>query len=123
MRVGVFFFFFGCISAFFALGCGENSSMPDEMEPADCVENLSFSSDIQQLISTNCAYSGCHVAGTGLPRLTSYQDVKIQIENGKFEDRVLVRQNMPPNNASGPTELSNEELFLLQCWLDQGYAE
>jgi len=97
--------------------------MMDDMEQEECLEDLSFEENIQALINTNCAYSGCHISGTGLPVLSNYEGVKAQVENGRFEDRVLVRQNMPPGNASGPTELSEADLFLLQCWIDQGYPE
>lgn len=103
--------------------CSDENNMMGDMEPEECTDNPTFTADVEMIINSNCAYSGCHVAGTGLPVLTSYDDVKVQIENGRFEDRVLVRQNMPPSNASGPTELSEADLHILSCWIEQGYPE
>lgn len=115
--------FMTCISLLLFFACSEESNGVEEMDPPECEETYSFSSDIQGIINASCAYSGCHVSGTGLPPLMTYEQVVVQIENGKFEDRVLVRQNMPPSNASGPTELTESELHLIRCWIDQGYAE
>lgn len=103
--------------------CGEDDNMMTDMDEMECEENITFSADVEQIINTNCAYSGCHVSGTGLPDYTSYDGVVAQVENGRFENRVLLQQNMPPSNASGPTELSEADLFILECWIDQGYPE
>ncbi len=103
--------------------CNDEDDMMVEMQPEECTETPTFRTDVEMIINSNCAYSGCHVGGTGLPVLTSYDEVKIQIENGQFEDRVLVRQNMPPSNASGPTELNDGDLNTLRCWIEQGYPE
>jgi len=103
--------------------CSDDDAMMPDMDEIECVEDLTFNDDIQMIINTNCAYSGCHVAGTGLPDYSSYSEVAAQVETGGFEDRVLVRQNMPPSNASGPTELSDGDLNTLRCWIDQGYPE
>jgi hypothetical protein len=123
MKIKGCLFYMTCVLLLLFFACSEESSGVEEMDPPECEESYSFSSDIQGLINSSCAYAGCHVSGTGLPPLTNYQQVVTQIENGKFEDRVLIRQNMPPSNASGPTELSESDLHLLSCWIDQGYAE
>lgn len=109
----------------YMVSCSEDDNMmPDpDMDEPECEENITFSSDVELIINTNCAYSGCHVAGNGLPVYTTYDGVVAQVENGRFENRVLIQQNMPPSNASGPTELSEEDLFTLECWIEQGYPE
>lgn len=123
MKNTVLLLFAGLFIVVAGSSCSDEDSMMMEMEPEECLESPTFGVDVEMIINLNCAYSGCHVSGTGLPVLTSYEEVKIQIENGKFEDRVLVRQNMPPSNASGPTELSDGDLNTLRCWIEQGYPE
>lgn len=123
MKKILIFICLGLLIVLVMSSCSDEDNMMVDMEPEECTDNLTFTADVEMIINSNCAYSGCHVAGTGLPVLTSYDDVKVQIENGRFEDRVLVRQNMPPSNASGPTELSEADLHTLSCWIEQGYPE
>lgn len=123
MKKTLIFLCLGLLIVLVMSSCGDENNMMGDMEPEECTDNPRFTADVEMIINSNCAYSGCHVAGTGLPVLTSYDDVKVQIENGRFEDRVLVRQNMPPGNATGPTELSETDLHILSCWIEQGYPE
>ncbi|NBB88326.1 MAG: hypothetical protein GVX96_00865 [Bacteroidetes bacterium] len=123
MNNHVFVLVLGLISLISITSCGEDESMMPDMDEMECEENITFSSDVERIINTNCAYSGCHVSGTGLPDYTSYDGVAAQVENGRFENRVLIQQNMPPSNASGPTTLSEDDLFTLECWIEQGFPE
>ncbi|MEQ8907855.1 MAG: hypothetical protein RIC95_01570 [Vicingaceae bacterium] len=80
---------------------------------------ISFQADVQPIIQANCATSGCHnavtVAGGG--NFTTYAGIKAKVDNGSFENRVIVRQDMPPSNK---TPLSNSEIDLLKDWLEAG---
>jgi hypothetical protein len=123
MKNQLLIFIFTLFSLIYIASCSEDDSMMPEIDEPECEENITFASDVELIINTNCAYSGCHVSGTGLPVYTTYDGVVAQVENGRFENRVLTQQNMPPSNASGPTELSEEDLLTLECWIEQGYPE
>lgn len=75
--------------------------------------NVTYSGDIQEIISVNCNMSGCH-DGT-FPEFISYQGLKDYVDNGKINQRVLVDKNMPP---SAP--LADSLLAKIQCWIEEG---
>ncbi len=82
-----------------------------------------YAQDIKPIIDINCSYPGCHDAGASIGDFTHYSSMKSRLEGGQFETRVLLIKDMPPPYASGPKELSPEELDLLECWLQDGYPE
>ncbi len=76
-------------------------------------EQVSFSSVIQPIIQTNCAISGCHVSGTGLPNFQDVNQIKFNAVEIKDRTRSL---DMPRGGGS----LSQEEIDLISCWVDSG---
>ncbi|MEQ8625312.1 MAG: hypothetical protein RJQ00_00225 [Vicingaceae bacterium] len=77
---------------------------------------VTFSVDVQPIISASCAISGCHVAGgTGSGNFQTYSGIKSKVDVGSFMNRVIVQQNMPPNG-----DLSSCELEQLKIWIDEG---
>ena len=82
----------------------------------DCESlGVSFSKDIQPIISTNCAISGCHVSGTGLPDWTKYENLAANAQ--KVKQRTFSGE-MPPS-ISGRS-LTIEEVNKISCWADAG---
>lgn len=90
--------------------------------------------EVKAIIESTCSYSGCHSGGTTASMFlaeesndfTSYAAIKNNLDNGNFMQRVLVDQNMPNPMfvpAGNPTELTQAQLDLLQCWADAGYPE
>lgn len=78
--------------------------------------DVTFSNSIQPIIDSSCATTGCHVSGgTGSGDFTSFNGIQSKINNGSFENRVLVQKDMPPG-----TPLSDCDLELIQAWLDAG---
>lgn len=75
---------------------------------------VSFSADIQPIIATNCAVTGCH-AGNISPDLRNASTI------GNRSGRIRARtsnKTMPPP-SSGIT-LSDEEIQRIACWADEG---
>lgn len=76
---------------------------------------ITYDQHIQSIMNSKCATAGCHVAGTGVVALTTYEEVSAIAINGKMRTRVLVDQNMPP---TGP--LPTAERAMIQKWIETG---
>jgi SprB repeat len=74
---------------------------------------ISWSGEIQTIIATNCAVSGCH-NGTQSPNLSSLAGVQANRENIKSR---TANGNMPP---SGRPDLTEEQVKKIACWVDDG---
>lgn len=85
--------------------------------PVSCdVSAITYTNDVLPIINTSCATAGCHVSGgTGSGDFTNYTELKAKVDNGSFENRVLIQKNMPPS-----TPLTDCELQILQAWVDNG---
>lgn len=83
----------------------------------DCdPSNVSFAADIMPILSNGCAVVGCHVqGGSGVGLFENYNQVKAKVDDGSFEQRVIVQMDMPP---SGP--LSDCQIDFITEWLSQG---
>ena len=82
------------------------------------VTEARWTADIQPIVNASCAVAGCHVAGNGIPELTTYSLVKTIVDDSVFCQRVLVDQDMPPSQP-----LTAEDLAKVEAWLDAGALE
>lgn len=73
----------------------------------------SWSGEIQTIIATNCAVSGCH-NGTQSPNLSNLAGVQANKENIKSR---TANGSMPP---SGKPDLTEEQIKKIACWVDDG---
>lgn len=75
--------------------------------------------DVQSILSTNCATSGCHAAGNGAGRqpLSTFNEVKTCIESFTLKTRVE-NGSMPPGGSMSTTDKNK-----LIDWINQGYPE
>lgn len=99
----------------------------DQAEPfvSNCVEPVNYEDDIAQIIDNTCAYSGCH-NGTGAApgNYGFYSGLRNTFQNSdEFVNRVISLKDMPPDYATGPTELTAEEFNKILCWIESGYPE
>jgi len=88
-----------------------------------------YDETIQNIIDLSCAYSGCHNGTPGVPGdYSSYAGLELDLENGSFYRRVVESRDdpvlgMPPDRATGPTDLTEEEFQLILCWVENDYPE
>lgn len=75
------------------------------------------------LVETTCAYEGCHSSGFSSGDYSSYADMLPNLDDGKIFDRVVASRDMPPSYADGPKTLTEEEIELFNCWIENGYPE
>lgn len=101
----------------FTLQSCYNDNEEDLYGPVLCdTADITYSEDVAPIINSSCATSGCHVAGgTGPGNFTVFSELLAKVNNGSFENRVLVQKTMPPGTA-----LINCELDILQTWIDNG---
>jgi hypothetical protein len=109
-------------------GC-TNDSLPEPTEiPCDDI-NPTYEADIRPIVETSCAYSGCHL-GTAPGLYDSYEGLLSQIDAGSFRERTITMKadpnlGMPPNYAPAdrPEDLTEDELRMIECWLDAGHPQ
>jgi hypothetical protein len=78
--------------------------------------NYSYDSVIVPLITQNCASSSaCHGSGAVFGDYTGFQEIKADIDNGSFYDRVYITGDMPPTKP-----LTDCDSLLLLHWLNNG---
>ncbi len=118
-RIGTGIVFTLIVSVFVA-GCYYDNE--EELYPSssECdTTNITYSSDIAAIMSSSCAYTGCHVAGGPAPGiLDNYAGVKEKVDDGTFFKRTLEDKDMPP---SGPLSDCNQEI--LTAWINDGAPE
>lgn len=111
---------------FFLWSCTSDKVTPVQI---DCDEpSPTWDGEASDIVALTCAYAGCHVSGTSAPgNYTSYNGVLSALNNGSFRTRVFETSSpslkMPPNYATRNTELTQEQLTILQCWMEGGYLE
>ena len=118
-KISLFASFFICLCI---LSCAK-----DKAEPfvSNCVEPVTYVDDIAIIIDNYCAYSGCHNGSGAAPgNYGFYSGLETTFNNNdEFVNRVISLKDMPPGNASGPTELTQEEFDKILCWIEEGYPE
>ncbi|MEQ8707255.1 MAG: hypothetical protein RIC19_25205 [Phaeodactylibacter sp.] len=130
MKVYISLAIMACCSVVLYSGC-TSDKLPEPMIAGTCTDTIpAYDPQIRQIIEETCAYSGCHLDGTAPGVYDSYQGLLPNIESGALRTRVLQlkddpNQGMPPDYApeGRPKDLTQEQLDLIECWLDSGYPE
>lgn len=90
-----------------------------------------YTLNVGEIIDQNCAYSGCHIAGTGAPGdFSTFGGLQGVINEGKFEEHVVVLKDdpefgMPPYYVPDgkPEDLTEEQFNIMLCWIEAGFPE
>lgn len=106
------------------LGCDDGSFVPTGM---DCQETPTYDGIMKDLIDRNCSYTGCHTIGANIGDYTTYNGMRVHFA-GSILDRVVnlvddTVLGMPPDNAQGPKNLSEEDFMLFNCWISEEFPE
>lgn len=104
-----------------------------DLEACDTLMNITYNGLVKTIIDESCAYVGCHNGVTGSigpGDYTSYSGLNPYLVDGSFEDRVIFQKEdtvlgMPPDvyNETQKADLTQEELDIIQCWINAGYPE
>lgn len=100
----------------------------DQIEPAPPAEfcetvAVTYTDQIEPIITRNCSYPGCHASGFSSGDYSSYEAMLPALDRGRIRRRVIESGDMPPTYATGPKELTEEEFELFSCWLAQGHPQ
>jgi len=109
--------------AIFSSSC-TSDKLEEIPEPEFCDTLVtSYQLNIQPIVETYCAYSGCH-DGSSPGVFLTYEGMLSNLESGNIMERSINLRDMPPTYANeGLTELPDAEYELLNCWIEQGYPE
>ena len=87
---------------------------------SNCDATLTYNQGVGSIVQQTCAQAACHDGGGFAPGdYRTFNGLSGVLNNGKFNQRVLIDANMPPN----PQALSSEDRAKLQCWFDDGFPE
>ncbi len=102
------------------LGKPEGTSSSAKIIPANICDSATYNFKIKAIVDTKCAIGGCHAAGSqaGGVLLTDYSSVKSKADGGRIKVRVIDKNTVMPPASN--TQLTTNELALVQCWLDKG---
>lgn len=119
------FFIVALLSTFFYISIFAPSCTSGKLDPVEPNETcdtleVSYNLQVQEIITTNCAYVGCHISGFPSGDFSTYDNMLTYLNSGEIEKRTITQLDMPPP-ASG--ELTAEDLEVLTCWLSKGFPE
>ncbi len=107
---------YGLLSIF--LSCANDKIAEITEVDLDC-DTTTYNLDMNFIINEGCARIGCHdVAETAPGNFTTYEDMLPYLQNGTFNERAIVKMDMPP---SGPLDAAI--IDSLNCWISTGFAE
>lgn len=79
---------------------------------------VTYDNTVKAIIDANCAFGGCHGAASVFGDFTTYAGIKIDIDAGKVNNRVVVLKNMP---QAGFSDEANRDI--IEDWLNDGAPE
>ncbi len=74
-----------------------------------------FSTDVNPLIKSKCATSGCHDAASASGGSVLVTYAQIAAQTARINQRCVIDKTMP---SSGP--LSAAEIAIVKCWIESG---
>jgi len=112
------------INLIFFLSCTKEVGYPEPKKQTPTTttcdsSNVTYTNFVASVMSTNCTLSGCHNSGTSID-LTTYDALKLKVDDGTFNDRVIVQKDMPPSYSSGSISLDDCTIAKLKKWINSG---
>jgi hypothetical protein len=97
----------------FVAACGTSKKSQNTTVVAGA--EVSYKKSILPIIENKCAMAGCHIQGFHEGDFTLFEEVKKQVDKGKFKRLVIDNKSMPPDEP-----LDSKDLKLIEAWLQQG---
>ncbi len=120
LRALEFFFTSGVIFTVLFSSCTKDK-LPEPQVNSACDTLMPvYIGTIKPIIDSKCAIPGCHSAGSSAGDFTTYESMLPRLDNGRFKKRTLDQRDMPPQ---GSEPLTEEELLLIECWINAGFPK
>ncbi len=88
----------------------------------ECSEDVAYTNGVKEILDLSCAYVDCHDGGAGAPGdFTNYNRMSSYLTDNLFVLRTINVRDMPPNYSEGPKSISQEQLDVLTCWIENDY--
>ena len=101
--------------------CSKEQVTVSLVSPPNCDSaEVSYQQEIIQIMNNSCAYSPCHVPGSGNYDFTRYEVLADRIRAGRLEERLLISTGNPLHMPQGYT-LDECQLYKLRLWIHQGF--
>lgn len=120
-------FVFLCLLVFVSSCTSDKLPEPAESNCGTLVPT--YNNEIKPIIDQGCAYSGCHLDNAP-GQYDTYAGMIAVLENNKFRTRVINERadgtkGMPPDfsPADRPKDLTDQQIELIDCWLQAGFPE
>ncbi len=90
--------------------------------PPGACDTITYTKHIAPIMASGCGSgsSGCHGAGSPMPKLTNYAEVKLKGETGRIKARAI---DGNPSIMPAIGKLPQAQLDLITCWLNNGYKQ
>lgn len=108
----------GCLLASLSQCTKDKAPLPTPVvvTPVCDSTKVLYCNKVKTIIDGNCTSIGCHNTGASLGDFTTLAGMSTVIANGRFNQRVILNQDMP---ASAP--LSAADIATLTEWLNTGH--
>ena len=81
-------------------------------------EPVSYDEQVHPIVTTKCAIQDCHGSDPDLPNWADFDTFQEGARNGNVKNYVVNRIMPPDFSHAGP--LSQEQINIIACWVDQG---
>jgi len=106
-----------CAAIFLIQSCAYDE-LPEPVEPGPCDEPVSYSAQVQPIVNTSCAISGCHNGDLGPDKNWTVFDT-FQGKSAEVKDRIN-RPAGTPGHMPAAGAITPDEIQKITCWVDQG---
>ena len=105
--------------------CDDDDAVVVTEEPQSICDSLDvlYTNDIEPLLADNgCSGIYCHGGGAGGFTMSDYTSVKTSAQDPKFLKAIRHETGVSPMPKGGG-KLSDAEIQLIECWIQNGYRE
>lgn len=119
MRVNLFSTFILVIGSLILFSCTKDQVNIEDYYPANCIDTISYATQVEPILNQSCATSNCHDDMTSAAgyNLTNHFNVST---NANIILSVIRHQIVGQEMPIGAPKLSDNIAQQIDCWISQG---
>ena len=106
-----------CLIAIAIQSC-EYNDLPEPPAEVEGCDPISFQNDIEPIINSSCALTGCHKGDNGADKNWTVFG-NFQAKRANVKDRIN-RPPGTPGHMPAQGSITRAEIEMITCWVDQG---